>query len=94
MATYYLNIGLTYLIIGFAVAILFYYGFRKHFLGNFWGALIVGLVGSFLGGIIDYFFGDIINALANLNNSVNIFPPIITAFIVIWIFSKISEWRS
>lgn len=93
MATYYLNIGLTYVIIGLAIAILFYYAFRKHFLGNFWGALIVGLVGSFLGGIIDFFFGGIIHALANLNNSVNIFPPIITSFIVVWIFSKISEFR-
>ena len=93
MATYYLNIGLTYIVIGLAVAILFYYAFRQRFLGHFWGALIVGLVGSFLGGIIEYFFGDIIHALANLNNSVNIFPPIITSFILIWIFSKISEYR-
>ncbi|HUX51568.1 MAG TPA: hypothetical protein VMW73_12270 [Spirochaetia bacterium] len=93
MATYYLNIGLTYIVIGLAVAILFYYAFRKHFLGNFWGALIVALVGSFLGGIIDYFFGDIIKMLANLNNSVNIFPPIITSFIIVWIFSKLSDFR-
>jgi len=94
MATYYLTIGLTYLVIGFGVSLLFYYVFRKRFLGNFWGALIVALVGSFLGGVVNFFFSDIIHALANLNDSVNIFPPLITSFIVIWIYSKISDTRS
>jgi hypothetical protein len=26
-----------------------------------------------------------------LNNSVNIFPPIITAFVIIWLFSLVSD---
>jgi uncharacterized membrane protein YeaQ/YmgE (transglycosylase-associated protein family) len=93
MTTYYLTIGLTYLVIGFGVTLLYYYGFRKRFLGNFWGALIVALVGSFLGGAINFFFEDIIYALANLNDSVNIFPPLITSFIVIWIYARISDTR-
>ena len=93
MTTYYLTIALTYLVIGFGISLLFYYGFRKRFLGNFWGALTVALIGSFLGGAIDFFFEDIIHALANLNDSVNIFPPLITSFIVIWVFSRISDTR-
>jgi uncharacterized membrane protein YeaQ/YmgE (transglycosylase-associated protein family) len=88
--TYYFIIGLTYLLIGLGSAILFYYVFRKHFLGNFWGALIVGLIGSFLGGIIDLFFDDVIEALSNINDSVNMFPPVITAILLLVIFSKIS----
>ncbi len=93
MTTFYLTIGLTYLVIGFAMTILFFYILRKPFIGRFWGALIVALVGSFLGGIINYFFEDIIHILANLNNSVNVFPPLIASYILIRIYSRISETR-
>lgn len=93
MTTFYLTIGLTYLVIGFAMTILFFYILRKPFIGRFWGALIVALVGSFLGGIINYFFEDIIRILANLNNSVNVFPPLIVSYILIRIYSRISETR-
>ena len=54
-------------------------------------ALIVGLVGSFLGGFFGNVLAKVIETLANLYNSVNIFPPIITAFIVLWIYSKVSD---
>lgn len=88
--TYYLNIALTYIIIGFGTALLFYYGFRKPVLGRFWGALLIGLIGSFLGGVIEFFFASVIEMLTNLNN-VNIFPPILMAASLIWLFSKISS---
>ncbi|MFP4067809.1 MAG: hypothetical protein ACOCWU_02620 [Spirochaetota bacterium] len=91
--TYYLTIGLSYLVVGFGVALFFYYLLGKSFLGNFWGALLVGLVGAFAGGLVDYFFSDLIDTLANLNNSVNIFPPIATAIIMVWLFSLLSETR-
>ena len=90
MFGYYFNVGLIYAVIGFGVALIYYFIFKKPMLGNFWGALVVALVGSFLGGVVGTVFAGIIAALANLN-SVNIFPPIITAFLVIWIFSKVSE---
>ncbi len=93
MFNYYLTIGLTYLAIGFAVALLFHYVFRKPVLGRFWGALIIALVGSFLGGIIEFFFADIIEILTNLNNAVNIFPPTIAAFVLLAVFAKINERR-
>ncbi len=92
MFTYFFNIGLTYFLIGFACALILYFIFRKHVIGKFWGALIVGLVGSYIGGLIDYFFKDVFAWLSNIN-SVNIFPPIITSFILLWIFSKISQKR-
>ena len=91
MLNYYLTTGLIYLVIGFAMALLYYYVLRKKVLGRFWGALIVAVIGSFLGGVIEHFFADIIEILANLNNSVNIFPPIIVAFILLGVFAKISD---
>jgi uncharacterized membrane protein YeaQ/YmgE (transglycosylase-associated protein family) len=91
--TYYLTIGLTYLVIGFGVTLFYYFVLKKRFLGHFWGALIVALIGSFLGGVIDFFFEDLIETLSNLNDSVNIFPPLFTSVIIIWIFSQISDNR-
>ena len=91
MFNYFFNIGLTYLIIGFAVALFFYFILKKPVFGRFWGTLIVSLVGAFLGGVIEYFFSDFLEKLANLNNSVNIFPPIISSFILIWLFSLVSD---
>lgn len=93
MTTFYLTIGLTYLVIGFAMTILFIFILRKPFIGRFWGALIVALVGSFLGGLLHYFFEDIIATLANLNNSVNVFPPLIASYVLVRIYSRISENR-
>jgi uncharacterized membrane protein YeaQ/YmgE (transglycosylase-associated protein family) len=93
MTAYYLTIGLAYLVVGFGVALFFYFVLRKSFLGNFWGALLIGLIGAFAGGLVDFLFSDIIGTLANLNNSVNIFPPVITAFILVWLFSLITDTR-
>ena len=90
MVSYYFNIGLIYFIIGFGSALLCYYVFKKDVIGHFLGALIVGLIGSFLGGAVQYFFSDIIEYLTNLNNSVNIFPPIISSGLLLWIFVKAS----
>ena len=91
MVSYYFNIGLIYFIIGFGSAIMCYYIFKKDVIGHFIGALIVGLIGSFLGGVIEFYFADIITLLTNLNNSVNIFPPLITAGVLLWIFVKVSD---
>lgn len=91
MFSYYFNIGLIYFIIGFAAALVFYLFFKKDIIGKFWGALIVGLVGSFLGAVLEYLLYDVIEYLRNINNAVNIFPPIITAFILLWLFSRVNK---
>ncbi|MFP4362404.1 MAG: hypothetical protein ACLFR1_00910 [Spirochaetia bacterium] len=91
MIAYYFNIGLIYFIIGFAAALYFRYVLKKPLLGNFFGALIVGVIGAYLGGVIDYLFQDIIEYLANFNNSVNLFPPILTALFLLWILTKVSD---
>ncbi len=88
MVSYYFNIGLIYFIIGFATAIITYFVFKKDVMGHFVGALIIGLIGSFLGGALEYFLADIIKYLTNINNSVNIFPPLIVSGLLLWIFVK------
>jgi len=91
MSTYYFTLGLTYVIIGFAVAMIYVYVFRKKFLGNVWGGILVGIVGSFIGGFIDHFFKNIIYMLTHLFGSINLFTPIITAILLLWIFNRISN---
>ncbi len=91
MFSFYFNIGLIYLLVGFAVALISYFAFKKMVLGNFLGALVIALIGSYLGGVLEFVFKDLIIFLSNLNNSVNIFPPLFTSIILMWIFTKVSE---
>ncbi|MFP4429805.1 MAG: hypothetical protein ACLFPV_00980 [Spirochaetaceae bacterium] len=91
MIAYYLGIGLTYAVIGFGAALLFYFGLKKQYLGKFWGALIVGLIGAFAGGVFALVFEDLIERLANLNDSVNIFPPIIVSTLFLVFFGSIGS---
>lgn len=91
MTTLFLALGLSYLVIAFAVSILYVYGFRRSFAGNFWGALTVATIGAFLGGLVDYMFSDIIAQLRSINGVLNIFPPIIAAILVLSVFASLSE---
>ena len=91
MTTLYLAVGLSYIVIAFALAILFVYGFRRRFTGHFWGALIVAIVGAFIGGLVDFLFADVIQHLRSINGVLNIFPPIIAGTIVLSIFASLSE---
>ena len=92
MLFYYFNVGLTYFAIGFACALFYALILRKPFLGRFWGALIVGLVGSFLGGLIDQLGAHIIEWLSDFN-SVNVIASVITAAVLLSIFSRVSSPR-
>jgi len=87
----YFTIGLIYIIIGFGTALVLYYVYNKAFIGNFWGVLIVAIIGSFLGAIIDHYFGNIFEALTRVNGGVNIFTSLIVTIIVIYIYHKVSE---
>ena len=55
-------------ITGIASAVFFFFVVKKPVLGRFWGALIVGLVGSFLGGLIDQLFANVIKFLSDFNS--------------------------
>lgn len=91
MTTVYLSVGISYIVIAFALTFLFVYGFRRSFAGDFWGAFLVATGGAFLGGVIDYFFSDIIRWLSSINGILNIFPPIISAGLILVIFAGVSE---
>ena len=86
----YVNAALTYVTIGLASAVFFHFIIRRPLLGNFWGALIVGLVGAVLGGLLDQLLAPVITALANFN-SVNIFAAVAISLGLIWGFSKVSS---
>ncbi len=92
MFGYYFTIGLFYLIIGFGVAFISYFLFKNTEVpGKFIGALIVALVGSYLGGILQYVLKGVIDFLTHINGDINIFPPLFTAMLLLWIFVKVSS---
>lgn len=91
MAALYLGIGLSYVTIGLLLAVIFYYLLKRDFVGRFWGATIVAIVGAFIGGVVDYLFGDIIARLQSINGVLNIFPPLIVSYVVLSIYARVSE---
>lgn len=93
MFNYYFNIGIIYIFIGILIAFTAVFIFRKHIMGKFWGALAIAVFGSFMGGALEYLLKDVIEYLSNVNGSVNVFPPLITATILVLIMSRISDKR-
>jgi len=91
VAILYLAIGLSYVALGALMALLYVYGFRRRFSGSFWGAAMVAVIGAFLGGLVDFIFADLISTLSSINGVLNIFPPIITAAILLSVFARLSE---
>jgi len=89
---YYFRVGLTYVTIGVASAVFFFFVVKKPVLGKLWGAIIVGLVGSFLGGLINEIFTKLIQYLSDVN-SVNVFAALATSLLMIWLLSKASYPR-
>ena len=83
-------VALTYLTIGFAAAIFIFYILKRNVPGKFIGALVVGFIGSFLGGFVYQSFSDIFNSLADFND-VNIYAAVFTSILLIWFLSKLSS---
>jgi membrane protein YqaA with SNARE-associated domain len=73
------------------MALVYVYIFQRRFSGSFWGAATVAVMGAFLGGLVDYLFADLIAQLSAINGVLNIFPPIITAAILLSLFAALSE---
>lgn len=93
MFDYYLLIGLIYALIGFFLALVFYFVLRRPVFGRFVGALVIALIGSFFGGVLEYIFSDVISSLANFAGVVNVFPPIIVSLIFLRLFSSVSAGK-
>jgi uncharacterized membrane protein YeaQ/YmgE (transglycosylase-associated protein family) len=89
---YFFTVGITYVTIGVAAAVFFFFVVKKPVLGKLWGAIIVGLVGSFLGGLFDQLFSRFFQYLSDLN-SVNVFSALATSLLMIWLLSKASYPR-
>ena len=86
----YFDTGLTYITIGLAVAVFCRFVARWSIVGEFWGALIVGLLGAVIGGLVDQWLEPILRNLSNFN-SVNVFAAVFGSVLLIWIVSKIGD---
>ena len=60
---------------------------KKHTIGEFWGAIITGIIGAYIG---HYVFPIVFNPIKKLLGEVDIIPPILGAFFLVWILSKVS----
>jgi uncharacterized membrane protein YeaQ/YmgE (transglycosylase-associated protein family) len=89
MTTNFAITGLIYILIGFGEALIFHYIFKRKFTGTVWITIFVGIAGSFFGGFIDGFLPAVWFFMFVVN-SVNLVPPIVLAFLLLWIFHKIS----
>jgi len=72
-----------YVGVGFLSAIFIYFILRKSMLGKFWAALIMGIIGSVLGGFL---LDDIFKILTDVYN-INILASTFFSCILIWIYS-------
>ena len=79
----YVEVGLTFVTIGLAAAIFCHFVLRRRVPGDFWGALIVGLIGAVLGGLLDQALAGVIERLSHFN-TVNVFAAAFCAFLLIW----------
>ncbi|QJR21730.1 hypothetical protein BREVNS_0980 [Brevinematales bacterium NS] len=74
--------------IGFAVAFFYVRILKRRFLGMLWGATVVGIIGSVLGG---FFLNDIFAWMVNNITTVNYVATISGALFLIWGFSKMTH---
>ncbi len=88
----YVDVGLTYITVGLAAAVVAHFGLRQRVPGDFWGALILGLIGAAAGGLLDQVLADLIRRLSNFN-SVNLFAAGFVALLLIWLFSRLNDPR-
>ena len=91
MSTLYLAIALSYLAIGTLIALIYVFVLRRRFAGQLWGAVIVAVIGAYAGGLVEFIFHDIIARLSSIAGVLNIFPPIISAAVLLSIFAILSE---
>jgi len=91
---FYLNLALTYVVIGMIFSFLFYSFFKKKSLNNYFFCLLAGVIGSFFGGLIDVFI--IFDPLKYLTFfrevfTIGIFWPSIGSLAVLFFYIKAVE---
>jgi len=75
-----------YVGVGFFSAIFIYFILKKHVLGKFWAAFIMGIIGSVMGG---YLLDDIFKELTDVYN-INILSSLFLSCILIWFYSLVT----
>lgn len=89
MTTDLLASALIFSSIGVFVAIFWVYVLRRYFLGGFWGALVVAVIGAFLGAVLEVALADVISTLQDVGG-VNVFPALASAVILTSLFASTS----
>ncbi|MBF9016084.1 MULTISPECIES: hypothetical protein [unclassified Oceanispirochaeta] len=87
LGSFKLNFILLYIICGFAVAYFGVYIMKRHYLGRIWGAIIISVIGSFLGALLSSVF---------LNSSMSIFnitSALIMGTLSLYVFGKASKYH-
>lgn len=75
-----------YLMITVVLSLVFFYGLKVKVLGNYWALFFVAFIGAVLGGVV-YMLGEkFFLSLTDINNFVNIYPPLIASYIAVKIF--------
>jgi|YNPMSStandDraft_1061717.scaffolds.fasta_scaffold53287_2 uncharacterized membrane protein YeaQ/YmgE (transglycosylase-associated protein family) len=74
--------------VGIAAGIYFVKVVKKSVFGHIWGAIVLGIIGSVLGG---FFLDSIIVFLTNNMLTVNFVACLVGAFFLIWLVSKITH---
>lgn len=80
-----INIALIYFISAAAAATVSVFVFKMKFLGSFWGALVLALIGSFLGGTLGTVIPVIFSRVLHL-----FVPSIVIAFLFLYFFKWLS----
>ena len=80
-----INIALIYFISAVTASSIVVFIFKMKFFGNFWGAIVLALIGSFFGGAVGSLFPLVFNRVFQ-----TFLPSIIGAFIFLSLFQWIS----
>ena len=88
MAIKFLSLGLSYIFIGIILAF-FYILLTKQSFQHFWLIAAVSILGTFLGGFVEFIFQDFIHQLTRISGILNIFPPLISAAILLSLLNSL-----
>lgn len=83
--------AITYMVAGMLPPIVATYLLRLTFVGGIWGSLVVGLVASFTGGLIDTFFLVNLPDLIPVAGAVDAGPPLILSLLATIVFALVSR---
>lgn len=87
LGSFFLNYILLYILCGFSVAYIGVYLIKRHYLGRIWGALIISIIGSFLGALMSSM---VFSASMTIYN---IFSSVLFAGLSLNIFGKASKYH-